>query len=155
VVAFADDFNSGIVLERAAAPRGLLSTQVADAPWIAFHFGERRWIRGEADGICDALRLGVCSGDGGGGRASVGLGTRCRPPYFGMPRLRLPPVASAVTTYEYTGSSMTDHAPSTNTTSGRSEPWLTADDLHLFNAGVEPLTGTSVIRYKPVDRSQL
>lgn len=65
VVAFADDFHSGIVLERAAAPPALLPALVAGAPWIAFHFGERRWIRGEADGICDALRLGVCSGDGG------------------------------------------------------------------------------------------
>jgi hypothetical protein len=64
VVAFADDFHSGIVLERAAAPPALLPP-LATAPWIAFHFGERRWIRGEADGICDALRLGVCSGEGG------------------------------------------------------------------------------------------
>ncbi len=65
VIAFADDFHSGIVLERAAAPPALLPAQVGGAPWIAFHFGERQWIRGEADGVWDALRLGVCSGDGG------------------------------------------------------------------------------------------
>jgi hypothetical protein len=64
VVAFADDFHSGVVIERAAAPAGVLPAS-ARAPWVAFHFGERRWIRGEADGVCDAVRLGVCSGDGG------------------------------------------------------------------------------------------
>lgn len=64
VVAFADDFHSGVVVERAAAPAALLPA-VARTPWVAFHFGERRWIRGEADGLCDALRLGVCSGEGG------------------------------------------------------------------------------------------
>ena len=65
VVAFADDFHSGIVIERAAAPPALLPVQLAGAPWIAFHFGERQWIRGEADGICDAVGLALCSGDGG------------------------------------------------------------------------------------------
>ena len=64
LVAFADDFHSGVVIARAAAPAALLPA-VADTPWVAFHFGERRWIRGEADGICDAARLAACSGDGG------------------------------------------------------------------------------------------
>ncbi len=64
VVVFADGFHSGIVLARVDSPVELLST--ADArPWVAFHFGERRWITGEAGGVLDACRLGICAGDGG------------------------------------------------------------------------------------------
>lgn len=64
VVAFADGFHSGVILERAQAPPDLLPAS-AGLPWVAFHFGERRWIRGEADGLCDAVRLAACSGEGG------------------------------------------------------------------------------------------
>ena len=64
VVVFADEFHSGIVLGKADVPPRLLPEQVK-APWAVVHFGERRWIRGEADGLCDALRLGLSSGDGG------------------------------------------------------------------------------------------
>lgn len=64
IVVFADDFHSGIIMERTEAPAAILPAK-AEAPWIVVHFGERRWIRGEADGLCDAVRLGVCSGDGG------------------------------------------------------------------------------------------
>ncbi len=64
VVVFADDFHSGVVIEREATPSALLPAS-SSQPWVALHFGERRWIRGEADGICDAIRLGVCNGDGG------------------------------------------------------------------------------------------
>jgi hypothetical protein len=32
---------------------------------VVIHFGERRWIRGEANGMLDALRLAVWPGEGG------------------------------------------------------------------------------------------
>lgn len=64
IVVFADGFHSGIVLARADVPAGLLPPQ-ATRPWVAIHFGERRWISGQADGLCDALRLGLSAGEGG------------------------------------------------------------------------------------------
>jgi hypothetical protein len=64
VVVFADGFHSGIVLERADVPPRLLPL-VAEAPWVAVHFGEQRWISGEADGVLEALRLGLSGGGGG------------------------------------------------------------------------------------------
>jgi hypothetical protein len=64
VVVFSDDFHSGIVLARADAPAELISASDA-RPWVAFHFGERLWITGEASGALDALKLGICTGDGG------------------------------------------------------------------------------------------
>jgi len=63
IVVFADSFHSGIVLERSQVDRRLLPP--AQAPWVAVHFGERRWISGEADGLGDAMRLVVWPGEGG------------------------------------------------------------------------------------------
>jgi hypothetical protein len=68
VVAFADDFHSGVLLERTAFPPEMVPAGAptqTDAPWIVVHFGERRWIIGEADGYADALRLGMFKGEGG------------------------------------------------------------------------------------------
>jgi hypothetical protein len=56
------------MLERSAFPHDLVPATApgqATAPWIVVHFGERRWITGEADGCADALRLAVCTGEGG------------------------------------------------------------------------------------------
>lgn len=64
LIAFADGFHSGVLLARADAPPELLPPG-STAPWIVYHFGERRWISGEADGVCDALRLAVAPGEGG------------------------------------------------------------------------------------------
>lgn len=64
VVAFVDGFHSGIVLAHAAAPAELLPDGEL-RPWIAFHFGERRWITGEASGAGDAFRLAIRPGAGG------------------------------------------------------------------------------------------
>ncbi len=64
VVVFADGFHSGIILERAEVPPRLLPP-LAEAPWVAVHFGEQHWISGEAGGVLDALRLGLSWGDGG------------------------------------------------------------------------------------------
>ena len=68
VIAFVDDFHSGVILDRDAVPAGLLplgGRSVPAARWVGLHYGERRWIRGEADGMLDALRLAVLSGEGG------------------------------------------------------------------------------------------
>lgn len=68
VIAFVDDFHSGVILDRDAVPAGLLplgGRSVPAARWVVLHYGERRWIRGEADGVLDALRLAVLSGEGG------------------------------------------------------------------------------------------
>lgn len=65
VIAFVDGFHSGVVLERAPAPARLLPPATNDRPWVVLHFGERRWISGEADGLGDALRLACATGDGG------------------------------------------------------------------------------------------
>lgn len=64
VVVFADDFHSGIVIARPDAPGELLPAGDA-RPWTAFHFGERRWITGDASGALAALRLAVLAGEGG------------------------------------------------------------------------------------------
>jgi len=75
VVAFADDFHSGLMLERTLFPMDLVPAAApspAAAPWIVVHFGERRWITGEADGCADALRLAILSGEGGDQIDAVG-----------------------------------------------------------------------------------
>lgn len=64
VVAFVDGFHSGVVLARSAAPAELLPEGEL-RPWIAFHFGERRWITGQASGAGDAFLLAVRPGAGG------------------------------------------------------------------------------------------
>jgi hypothetical protein len=68
IVVFVDDFHSGVLLERAAVPAELLPAGGRTVPgsgWVVLHFGERRWIRGEADGCIDGLRLALFAGDGG------------------------------------------------------------------------------------------
>ncbi len=64
IIVFADGFHSGIILERSETPPALLPPE-SSTPWVVVHFGERRWITGEADGCWDAIRLGVASGEGG------------------------------------------------------------------------------------------
>lgn len=68
IVAFVDEFHSGVMLDRADVPADLLPAGGATVPtsrWVVLHFGERRWIRGEADSCIDALRLTLLTGDGG------------------------------------------------------------------------------------------
>jgi hypothetical protein len=68
LIAFADDFHSGVIIERSRLPADLLPAGAPDpsrAPWIVLHFGERRWITGEADSTLDAVRLVVATGEGG------------------------------------------------------------------------------------------
>lgn len=68
MIAFSDDFHSGVIVSRRDVPAWILpglGRAAPDSPWVVLHFGEKRWIRGEADGILDAMRLAVLPGDGG------------------------------------------------------------------------------------------
>lgn len=66
LVAFADGFHSGVILERSQAPAELLPPDApAEARWAVFHFGETRWMTGDAAGACAAVGLALTSGPGG------------------------------------------------------------------------------------------
>ncbi|MCS6970857.1 MAG: hypothetical protein RMM29_01445 [Planctomycetota bacterium] len=64
VIAFVDDFHSGVIVARERVPAWVWPRQAAD-PWLVLHFGERRWISGEAHGVLPALRLAFTGGEGG------------------------------------------------------------------------------------------
>lgn len=68
IAVFADEFHSGVMLEREAVPSGLLPAGGGTVPgsrWVVLHYGERSWIRGEEDGVGAALRLALSGGEGG------------------------------------------------------------------------------------------
>ncbi len=68
IVAFTDGFHSGVMVPRQFVPIDLLPPTYGEAlrwPWVVLHFGERHWIRGEADSMWDAVRLSLATGDGG------------------------------------------------------------------------------------------
>lgn len=64
VVAFADGFHSGVLIPREDLPLHLRPAG-PQAPWAVLHFGEQRWIAGEADSLGDALALAAMGGEGG------------------------------------------------------------------------------------------
>lgn len=68
IVVFADGFHSGVLLPRDLVPARLQPHGAVDLQgwgWVVVHFGERRWILGEADSCLDAVRLAVLTGEGG------------------------------------------------------------------------------------------
>lgn len=64
VVAFADEFHSGVIVPRDCVPARWWP-RPAPYPWLVLHYGERRWITGEAHGVWPALRLALIGGEGG------------------------------------------------------------------------------------------